>query len=165
MSTEFPEWVCDEFDDTFLALLQSDAFTGNVSFDSMGNRMSINAGFFNVCDPILEPACTGNEELLGTGYQQEGGGTGWLTTTAPVIPGEKITLRFVIFDEGDRVFDSAVLIDNFRWEIDEFTCPDGTAPPCTIERSQAPRSRLVRDPYPAQRAPAQPALAQLEKGL
>ncbi|MEM9489509.1 MAG: putative metal-binding motif-containing protein, partial [Myxococcota bacterium] len=40
MSIEFPEWVCSRFDDTFLALLSSSAFTGNVSFDSLGNRVS-----------------------------------------------------------------------------------------------------------------------------
>jgi hypothetical protein len=135
MSTEFPEWVCTEFDDTFLAILESAAFTGNISFDSLGNRVSINVGFFTVCDPVMSPNCTGNEDLMGTGYELEGGGTGWLTTTAPVIPGEKITLRFMIFDEGDRRLDSAVLIDNFRWEIDVFVCPDGSPPPCTIGRS------------------------------
>jgi hypothetical protein len=44
-----------------------------------------------------------------------GGSTGWLTTTAPVTPGEEVTLHFIIFDEGDHVYDSAVLIDNFQW--------------------------------------------------
>jgi hypothetical protein len=44
-----------------------------------------------------------------------GGSTGWLSTTAPIQPGEDVTLRFVIFDEGDGVLDSAVLIDNFQW--------------------------------------------------
>ena len=44
-----------------------------------------------------------------------GGSTGWLTTTAPIAPNEDITLRFVIFDEGDGVLDSSVLIDNFQW--------------------------------------------------
>jgi hypothetical protein len=44
-----------------------------------------------------------------------GGSTGWLSTTAPVTPGEDITLHFIIFDEGDHIFDSAVLIDNFQW--------------------------------------------------
>ena len=145
MSVEFPEWVCSSFDDTFLAMLDSAAFSGNVSFDSMGNRVSINVGFFDVCDPSLSPVCTGNEPLLGTGYETDGGGTGWLTTTAPVVPGEKITLRFAIFDEGDHVLDSMVIIDNFRWQVDEVVCPDGTDPPCTIgaHLPTAPTSRFV----------------------
>jgi hypothetical protein len=44
-----------------------------------------------------------------------GGSTGWLSTTAPIQPGEDVILRFVIFDEGDGVLDSAVLLDNFQW--------------------------------------------------
>jgi len=44
------------------------------------------------------------------------------------------------------VLDSAVLIDNFRWEIETPTCPDGTLPPCTIERERGPRSQFVTAP-------------------
>jgi len=129
MSLEFPEFV-GLFDDTFLALLESEAFRGNVSFDSMGNRVSINVGFFDVCEASLDPACTGEEDLIGTGFEvvglDEGGGTGWLTTTAPVIPGEKIRITFLIYDEGDDGDDnlnSNVLIDNFRWGLEEVDGP------------------------------------------
>jgi len=124
MSKEFPEYVCSLFDDTFLAMLESQEFTGNVSFDSQGNRVSINVGFFDKCDVNLDSVCTGDEELAGTGFQNNvGGGTGWLTTTAPVKPGEKIKLTFSIFDEGDHILDSAVLIDNFRWHIEQIDGP------------------------------------------
>ena len=124
MSAEFPEYVCTLFDDTFLAMLESEAFTGNISFDSMGNRVSINVGFFDVCSPGLDPVCSSDADLLGTGYEGNiGGGTGWLTTTAPVVPGEKIRLKFIIFDEGDHILDSLVLIDNFRWEIEPVDGP------------------------------------------
>jgi hypothetical protein len=138
MSAEFPEFVCTAFDDTFLAMLTSQAFTGNVSFDAMGNRVSINVGFFDVCSASLDPACTGDTDLIGTGYEgNEGGGTGWLTTTAPVVPNEKITLIFSIHDEGDHILDSAVIIDNFRWEIEPV---DG---PVTVPRVRAPFSRFL----------------------
>jgi len=46
------------------------------------------------------------------------GATRWLTTTAPVVPGETITLRFVIWDTSDMQLDSLVLIDNFRWHAE-----------------------------------------------
>ncbi len=116
MSAEFPEFICTSFDDTFIAYLESDAYTGNVSFDSMNNRVSINVGFFDVCAVNLYSGCTGDADLIGTGYEGTvGGGTGWLTTTAPVMPGEKIRITFSIHDEGDHILDSAVLIDNFRW--------------------------------------------------
>ncbi len=111
MSSEYPEWVGTQFNDKFLAILDSKGFKGNVSFDNKGNCISINNALFDVC-----PGCPlGAAMLQGTGYESNGGGTGWLTTTAPVAPGETITLRFIIFDEGDHILDSAVLIDNFRW--------------------------------------------------
>ncbi|HUH05174.1 MAG TPA: MopE-related protein [Kofleriaceae bacterium] len=138
MSAEYPEFVCTSFDDTFLAMLESQAFTGNVSFDAMGNRVSINVGFFTVCPVGSDPACTGDADLVGTGYEgSEGGGTGWLTTTAPVVPGEKIKLTFSIHDEGDHDWDSAVILDNFRWEVQEV---DG---PITVPMVVGPRSRFV----------------------
>ena len=66
----------------------------------------------------------------GSGYDDDdglgepnGGSTGWLTTTAPIAPGEDITLRFVIFDESDGIYDSAALIDNFTWGATSVTGP------------------------------------------
>jgi hypothetical protein len=128
MSVEFPEYVCSTVDDTFLALLQSQEFNGDVSFDENGNRVSINIGFFDVCDDVLGANCSHGDDLIGTGYEyfeadHEGGGTGWLTTTAPVKPGEKIRLTFNIFDEGDHDWDSTVLIDNFRWHVEQVDGP------------------------------------------
>ncbi len=149
MSTEFPEYVCQVFDDTFLAYLESDSFTGNVSFDSMGNRVSINVGFFTVCDPTLGAGCTGDAELVGTGYDNnastftDGGGTGWLTTTSPVTPGEKARLTFMIWDEGDHILDSAVIIDNFRWELEAVDDPI-TVPRLDDGRISLPTGGIAR---------------------
>ena len=131
MSSEYPEWVGSEFNDKFLALLDSKAFKGNISFDKNKNPITVNVGFFAVCDSA--PICDGQKtntckvpvkDLAGTGYElddgtgiPQGGGTGWLTTTSPVVPGETITLQFIIFDEGDHILDSAVIIDNFQWQL------------------------------------------------
>ena len=41
--------------------------------------------------------------------------TGWLLTSAPALNGTIITLRFAIWDSGDAILDSLVLIDNFQW--------------------------------------------------
>lgn len=46
-----------------------------------------------------------------------GGGTNWLTTDAPIIPGETITLELMVFDVGDTQWDSLTLLDNFRWNL------------------------------------------------
>ncbi len=115
LSAEYPEWVCTEFNDKFLAILDSQMTKGNISFDAKGNAVTINNGFFSI---------TAANQLTGTGMekidfsgQPYGGATGWLTTTAPVVPGETITLRFIVFDEGDGIYDSQVLIDHFQWSL------------------------------------------------
>ena len=91
-------------------------------------------GFFTVCTndttkPQTQHCMHPPSDNDGTGYEMSGlslplpglpppipgGSTGWLSTTAPIQPGEDLTLRFVIFDEGDGALDSAVLLDNFKW--------------------------------------------------
>lgn len=130
MSGEFPTFVCTSYDDTFLAMLDSQELDGNISFDDAGRPVTINTGFFDECNPGLGPNCTGAAGLGGTGFEQYGG-TGWLHTIAPVTPGETITLTFHLFDEGDHIYDSTVLIDNFQW----LGVPvDG---PVTVEREVA----------------------------
>ena len=49
------------------------------------------------------------------------GATGWLTSQAPVSPGEEFTLEFMIWDAGDGILDSSVLLDNFTWVEGEVT--------------------------------------------
>ena len=66
-SGEWPEYVCTEFNDSFVAWLQSSAWTGtngdgdlNISFDSLGNAVSVNNGFFDHCTPNSTTGCDGN---------------------------------------------------------------------------------------------------------
>ena len=71
--------------------------------------------------------CTGTSGLSGTGMDAAdagicnnasglvGGGTDWLVLRGNVVPGEIIVLRFAIWDTGDGLFDSHVILDNFRW--------------------------------------------------
>jgi hypothetical protein len=139
-SFEFPEFVCSQFNDQFVALVNpppSGAQNGNISFDSGNNPVSINIAFFDVCDPatasqwaqscggctpppLPNPYCpSGTTELVGTGYLQKsgnyGGGTSWLQTQAPIGPGEEFTIRFATWDTQDHGWDSIVLVDNFAW--------------------------------------------------
>jgi hypothetical protein len=134
---EWPSYVCSHFNDVFVALLspfpkgQSD---GNITFDPMGNPITVNSAFVSVCGCAGGPPCivggkqfsctAGTSELVGTGFQEPGVGnappthhaaTGWLTTTAPVEPGATITLRLGIYDSGDGGLDSTALLDKFRW--------------------------------------------------
>ncbi len=122
-SAEYPEWVNSQFNDTFLALLTSGAANlpadKNISFDSTGGRVDVNNGFFDVC-----VGCPlGDAELAGTGYTSpqmatnDAGATGWLTTTAPIVPGETFTLEYIIFDVADHSWDSLTLLDAFNWSV------------------------------------------------
>ena len=141
---EFPDYICDVYNDFFVALLSpapAGVSDGNISFDSQGNLISVNAGFLQVCHPQTAGgksfACPlGPTQLGGTGFDLDPFGdpsdnsaaTGWLATSAPVVPGSTIKLRFAVWDSGDPYLDSTVLIDNFKWEAkggDAITEPVG----------------------------------------
>jgi hypothetical protein len=85
-SSEWPNYVCSNFNDAFIAYLTSAKITDNISFDSQGNPVAVNISFLSVCtpgtpvgclrsngpqpDPPLNNAsCTaGPSELGGTGF-------------------------------------------------------------------------------------------------
>jgi len=90
-------------------------------------------------------SCIGTGELIGTGMDVPnpppvllgesawcgesnlaGGGTGWLVTRGNVVPGEEIALRIAVWDTGDGLADSSVLMDNFQWSVD--SADPGTIP-------------------------------------
>lgn len=124
-SSEYWTWACTTFNDFFLALLDTTAAgipaDGNISFDALNNPVSVNNGFFDSCVAMGCYVCpSGQGALIGTGMElgNTGGGTSWLQTTAPIVPGEVITLELAIFDVSDGILDSLVLLDAFQWSID-----------------------------------------------
>jgi hypothetical protein len=126
-STEYPVYYQTQFNDMYIAWLESENWTGNISFDEMGNPISLNAGFLDYKDapnPYDCPAPCDAPELDGTAMMDHAG-TKWLTTTAGVTPGEEIELVFAVFDLSDPILDTVVLLDNFQW-----ACEGG--PPTTI---------------------------------
>ena len=165
-SFEYPDYVCDPsgYNDQFVALVSppptgayvpAGSSLGNVSFDSNQHPVSVNLGFFDVCDgsapqrfashctssatvkcPSLpSPYCPlGTGELGGTGFDKWHGTTGpagatrWLATQAPAAAGSTITVRFAIWDGGNAKFDSTVLIDDFRWVATGGSVSIGTEP-------------------------------------
>jgi hypothetical protein len=121
LSAEYPEWVHTSFNDTFYAVLQTSALsqTQNISFDVNNQPLTVNNGWF-------ETPPNWTQSIAGTGYDATdasasppyiGSASGWLTTTSPCTPGETLVLTFWIHDEGDHIYDSAVVIDNWRWEM------------------------------------------------
>lgn len=105
LSREYPEWVNSKWNDYFEVFVQNPAFSGQIVFDAFGNTVSVNNALFNVTNPA---------QLSGTGFDFDGG-TGWVTTVAPVTPGSVLEIAFEIYDVSDGVWDSAVLLDNFSF--------------------------------------------------
>jgi hypothetical protein len=121
-SAEYFTFACTSFNDFYLALLQTGAqgipADKNISFDALGNPVSVNNGFFDVCKPNGCYTCpSGLGALVGTGMDdnQYGGATNWLTTDSPIVPGETMVLELMVFDVTDNQWDSLVLLDNFQW--------------------------------------------------
>jgi hypothetical protein len=116
-STEYPVYYQSQYNDMYIAWLESELWTGNVSFDDMGHPISLNAGFLDYKDaPNMFdcPAPCEAPELQGTAMEGHAG-TRWLTTTAGVTPGEEIELVLGVFDLSDSVLDTVILLDNFQW--------------------------------------------------
>ncbi|HSE12666.1 MAG TPA: hypothetical protein VLB69_08530, partial [Rudaea sp.] len=76
--------------------------------------------------------CTSTGGLTGTGMDTAspgacdansivGGGTDWLVLRGNVVPGEIIQLRLAIWDVGDGLYDSLILLDNFQWSYNVAT--------------------------------------------
>jgi hypothetical protein len=108
-STEYPFYYGMQFNDMYVGWLESESWTGNISFDNAGNPISLNAGFLDFQDDSASLP-----ELDGTCMKQHAG-TKWLQSVAPVTPGETITLVLAVFDLADSALDSYVFLDNFGW--------------------------------------------------
>jgi len=149
---EYTQWVCSGFNDAFVALLYSASpdvpADHNVAFDSQKNPICVNNAFVEVCDPYTYqgssggnpfsrafPCPLGTSQLEGTGFTKNAGddgshaATGWLETRANIVPGEEFTLRLAIWDVGDEILDSTVLLDRFAWDaksgnVETFRPPD-----------------------------------------
>jgi hypothetical protein len=113
LSEEFPEFVGDQFNDFFLAELGSSSWTsasnedptinapGNFAFGEQGRLITVNGA--------------GGHERRMRGRQRYDvrRRTDTLRASTPVERGRR-SVYFSIGDQGDRPYDTAVLIDNLR---------------------------------------------------
>jgi hypothetical protein len=147
-TTEYAEYVCQAYNDSFVTILETKAplpptLDRNVSFGPNGDPINVNSAFFLACSPDTAWngkafACPlGTAELVGTGFDAipaglgkiaQNGATDWLRTTAPVVPGEDMTVSFMIWNVGDHWLPSSVILDNFQWSAETVTTPV-TQPP------------------------------------
>ena len=127
LSDEFPEYVGTQYNDAFIAQLDTWSiavdppptvtapgnFAGGAATSSRSTQRSER-------DESTRPA-------LGTTYD---GATTLLTARAPVTAGSANSLYLTIFDQGDAILDSAVFLDNMRFEtIDPTKCKSLRADP------------------------------------
>jgi hypothetical protein len=130
---EFPDYICSEYNDFFVTLMEpkpSGSTDGNISFDPDHNPISVNNSMLQVCQSMTTHGKTfdcplGTALLKNTGFDSEipildpgHAATGWLQTISSVEPGSVVTLRFAIWDSGDHKLDSLVLIDNFGFSVE-----------------------------------------------
>ncbi|MEP7126934.1 MAG: hypothetical protein ABJE95_38740 [Byssovorax sp.] len=130
-TSSWPDRACSVFDDTFVVLQSPAPFgavSGNITFDTQGNPLTLNVMSFDACSCVAPPcfappsgptqkpyACPlGPFVLTSTGFAGSAA-TSWLWTAAPVKPGGDFTLRFALWDGEDGLFDTTVLVDAFRW--------------------------------------------------
>jgi hypothetical protein len=121
-SDEFPEFIGSQFNDAFIAQLGAgpaisiDPATGAISAPGnfaagAGDMISVNES---------GPSATSEAEAFGTTYD---GATALLTARVPVVAGATNSLFLSLFDQGDSIYDSAVFVDNIRYEtIDPKKC-------------------------------------------
>ncbi|MAD61183.1 MAG: hypothetical protein CMH49_06710 [Myxococcales bacterium] len=112
-SAEFPQYIGSEYNDAFYAIQEAESTNNraptNISFDAVGKAIEINNNYFaSPFHPCSE---------RGTGYVN-GGPTCWLRTSWPIQGGETFTLTFSVYDTGDQIYTSTVLLDHFKFHKD-----------------------------------------------
>ncbi len=113
-SAEYPEYIGAQYSDGFAVVVQGAAYAGDVVGDANGKCFDPSDITFTSC---AETTCTkGAAGLTGTGYEADvGGGYGWSTASFAVKAGDTVTIQFTVFDVGDGVYDTAVLLDSLRF--------------------------------------------------
>jgi len=110
-SEEFAEYVGTQFNDAFIAELDTTTWDtagstitapDNFAFDTSNNVISVNTSFATPATAVGNAA--------GTTYD---GATPVLSAAHAVTPGAH-SVYFSIFDQGDRILDSAVFLDNLQ---------------------------------------------------
>jgi hypothetical protein len=123
LSEEFPEFVGSEFNDAFIA--EIDPPGGAPAWSTSGSVIT-HAGDFATA-PSGEPVSINGvggvaataDEAAGTTFD---GATGRVTTKSPITPGPH-SIFLSIFDQGDAIYDSAVMLDRLAFITeDPSTC-------------------------------------------
>jgi hypothetical protein len=121
-TSDTPADACGQYNDVFVAMMDPKPLgtDGNIVFDALGDGVGINStSLLRACAPgtfngLVFTCPLGVSSLAGTGFDNKAA-TGWLRTTVAVQSGTDITMRFAIWDSGDGIIDSTVLIDELAF--------------------------------------------------
>lgn len=126
LSEEYPEFVGSSFNDAFVVEVDDSTWTtngsqisapDNIAFDPSGNPITINASGVTSMNAA---------EAEGTTFD---GATPVLRAATPLTPGPH-SLYLSIFDQGDQILDSAVLVDNLQ--LGAVSNPDDCKPGAVV---------------------------------
>ena len=128
LSDEYPQYVNSDYNDAFIAELDSSTWTTSGSAISAPNNFA-----FDPSHDVISINSTGNtamtqEATAGTGYDGGGtqGGATPLLHASKVVTAGAHSLYLSIFDQGDHVLDSGVELDNLRFSTrDPAACAEG----------------------------------------
>jgi hypothetical protein len=109
-TAERPKRFPGGYNDFLIVWLDSERWTGNIAVHPVQGAP--------VATDVLDfPYTNGDVEIADFAFAEHAG-TDWFTVSAPVLPGETVALVIALFDESDGSADTAVLLDDLRWECD-----------------------------------------------
>lgn len=115
LTTERPQRFPTGYNDFLIVWLDSEHFTGNIAIHPE-QHVAVSA------DELLYTFHGEDPELADFAFAGHAA-TNWFRISAPVTPGETITMVLALFDQGDGAVDSAVLLDDLRWDCDAVQQP------------------------------------------
>jgi len=151
LSEEFPEFVGTDYNDAFIAELDTSTWTTSGSTISAPNDFATHTGASGVNVNGVGPVAVSAAEASDTTYDAA---TGLVTTKTPITPGAH-TVILSIFDQGDSAYDSAAFVDNLRFITED---PSTCTPPFVAE-TPAPQPEPQPQPQPQPQPPAPPSNA------
>ncbi len=116
LTTERPTRFPGGYNDFLIVWLDSEQWTGNIAIHP-------EQGVPIAADAILEYAHLNQDPAIADFAFAGHAATDWFRISKGVTPGETVTLVVALFDESDGAADSAVLLDDLRWDCDAVSRP------------------------------------------